>query len=128
MPDERDPAFAVIVDVPLDDDVAEQIREDTGIEIRSVAVIPIGGESVQPVAGRQRTASEIVSLTPGSRSSFVVSWVTFADNVDWDTGRTGHRRGLDRWSGSRTSGIGFRSRRRASATSTSAILSCLPWS
>ncbi len=31
MPDERDPAFAVIVDVPLDDDVAEQIREDTPV-------------------------------------------------------------------------------------------------
>jgi sigma-B regulation protein RsbU (phosphoserine phosphatase) len=89
VPEIRDPAFAVIVDLPLDDDVAARLREKTGIELRSVGVVPIGGESVGTAAGRRRTVSEIVSRSPGSRSTFAVSWVTFTEYVDWETGRTG---------------------------------------
>lgn len=89
VPDLRDPAFAVVVDLPLDDDVSARLREETGIELRSVGVIPIGGEAVEPAAGRRRDASSMVRRSPGSRSSFAVSWVTFADYVDWDTGRSG---------------------------------------
>jgi sigma-B regulation protein RsbU (phosphoserine phosphatase) len=91
LPEGPDPAFAVIVDLPVEDVVAERLRETTGIELQSISVAPIGGESVRPVTGRVRdTASTLV----GGRISIETTktklpWVTFFDYTDWESGRTG---------------------------------------
>ena len=89
LPTSRDATFAVIIDVPVDDEITERLEEETGIELRSVGVVPIGGEAVTPLEGRRRGAADMVGRTQGSRSGYTVSWVTFADYVDWETGRTG---------------------------------------
>ena len=89
LPGTRDQTFAVIVDVPIDDQVVEDLRARTGIELQSIGLVPVAGDAVQPQEGRRRDATEMVGRTRGSRSSYTVSWVTFADFTDWATGRAG---------------------------------------
>ncbi len=92
LPDERDPAFAVIVDVPIDDQVVQHLRETTGIELRSVNAVEARGDAVRPVAGRAAQLSAPLlprATTRGGDRKYQFDWVTFFDYADWPTGRTG---------------------------------------
>ena len=90
-PDVAAPAYAVIVDVPLDARLARQIRDDTGIELGELTPMTNSG-GAEPLAGR-RIAEDIAApdapMPPASLLQRPLSWVAFLDYRDWDTGRRG---------------------------------------
>jgi sigma-B regulation protein RsbU (phosphoserine phosphatase) len=86
-PEQRDPPFAVVVDIPVDVQVEAWLRENTGITLTGVRVAGVG-DVARPVRTR-----EVVPVTNRDDGAGTQRWVlrsiTFFDYVDWDTGRTG---------------------------------------
>ncbi|MGH9348843.1 MAG: PP2C family protein-serine/threonine phosphatase [Vicinamibacterales bacterium] len=92
LPDVAAPGYAVIVDVPISDEIAHQFRDDTGIELGDVGLINAASTGVAPAPGRVVPAGERTRGTspPGrGRLEQPLPWVAFLDFTDWDTGRTG---------------------------------------
>lgn len=77
----RSPAFAVVLDVPMTEEAARRLREDTGIELRDVLR---GTTTPQPA--RPGARAPLTTVTQ-SEAAFA-SWFVFLDFVDWASGRT----------------------------------------
>lgn len=91
---------AVVVDVPLDGMVLQQIEQDAGANIEDVTAIGSDDEPVNPNTSRDlriRVGSVNAPVTgrqPGaagadSTRQAGLQWVAFADDVDWATGKAG---------------------------------------
>ncbi len=79
------PRFAVVLDLPLNEQTARRLRQDTGIELRGVAAMS-GGAPPVPA----RPGARAIRLAGDSAARpFQPPWVVFADFVDWATGRAG---------------------------------------
>ena len=88
-PEQRDPPFGVVVDIPLDEPVKAWLRESTGITLTGVSVLG-AGEAGRPTPARSRENAPEPSTPPaGSTQRWTFNSLTFFDYVDWDTGRTG---------------------------------------
>jgi sigma-B regulation protein RsbU (phosphoserine phosphatase) len=80
--------FAVIVDLLVNDAIRQQLRKETGVELKTVTAVPPRKEDdAKPLAGRSggeddRGAS---AVTPGLLSSLT----SFIDYHDWSTGASG---------------------------------------
>lgn len=88
MPDVPEPAWAVVVDMPLGRTVEGRITEETGISLGEVTALPFGtGTRRPPLSGR---AIEPVPADPlGTTETFSLTtptWVAFLDYTDWSTG------------------------------------------
>lgn len=91
LPDVEAPGYAVIVDVPLSSEIAQQLRDDTGIELGAVGVINSANTGVEPAPGRVVSPSaDNGAPAPSSRFDQKLPWVAFLDFTDWKTGRTGN--------------------------------------
>jgi sigma-B regulation protein RsbU (phosphoserine phosphatase) len=87
-PDSPRPGYAVVVDLLVNDSVREQLRAETGVELKSILAVPRAGEKeARPLAGRDGgDEHEIVrALTPGLLNSLP----TLLVYRDWYTGVTG---------------------------------------
>ena len=51
-PDSSRASYAVVVDLPVDDQVTEQLRRDTGVEIMSVSTVDDTARGARPIQGR----------------------------------------------------------------------------
>jgi serine phosphatase RsbU (regulator of sigma subunit)/HAMP domain-containing protein len=78
------PGFAVVVDVPVTESVARQLREDAGIQLRQVSVVQSSEEGVHPAVGLP--VPELAGAQQDAGGA--LSWVTLVDYTDWATGRT----------------------------------------
>jgi serine phosphatase RsbU (regulator of sigma subunit) len=87
----RDPRYGVIVDIPIDEPVLEQLHQTTGIEPGAVSVVRETNQPVQPILGRLRTdeAPIVRQLQTGAGAKYLLKWLVFLDFKDWDTGRNG---------------------------------------
>ena len=85
--DIRAPRAAVIVDLPVDAALRRNLRDETGVEIRSVTALPLPGEeTARPLPGRTGPA---VAAPPAVGMAGPLNWVTFLNYTDWQTGRSG---------------------------------------
>jgi sigma-B regulation protein RsbU (phosphoserine phosphatase) len=75
--------YAVVVDLIVSDDVRQQLRRDTGVELKTVAAVE--SEEARPMAGRPHTDSEPETTVTGVMSS-LPSLMEFRD---WTTGAPG---------------------------------------
>jgi serine phosphatase RsbU (regulator of sigma subunit) len=86
LPDVSEPAWAVIVDIPLSRTVEGRITEETGISLGAVTALsfgsrrpPLAGRAVEPLPDDPLGATEAFSLTSPT-------WVALLDYTDWPTG------------------------------------------
>jgi methyl-accepting chemotaxis protein len=71
VPDSATPGYAVIVDIPVDDDVKGRWQRETGVEVTGVNAVSGSGGTGAPAS---------VTVTGP------LTWVTFLDSRDWSTG------------------------------------------
>src|SRR5439155_1426301 len=61
-PDSPRPGYAVIVDLLINEQLREQLRQDTGVDVKSVNVVPRDGDLSRPMpgipGGHDRSSSE----------------------------------------------------------------------
>jgi len=88
-PDSSLPGYAVVVDLPVNDEVARRLRTETGVELGHVSVVedPGGKREVKPLAGRgdaDGTGPRRDAAAPGR-----LEQVADIDVRDWTTGNAG---------------------------------------
>ena len=88
MPDGPAPRFAVVLDLPVSELVALRLREETGIELRSISVMSAEAGAI-PMQGRDTAAAPAPPAETSQAARFQPTWVVFIDFTDWATGRTG---------------------------------------
>ena len=84
LPEVPNPAWAVILDMPLTTTIEQRIQQETGIRVGEVSAILDDG--VQPVIGRPIEDRPIDEDDGPQLSLRQARWVVFLDYVDWATG------------------------------------------
>jgi sigma-B regulation protein RsbU (phosphoserine phosphatase) len=88
-PDARRPGYAVVVDLPVNDQVTQQVRRDTGVEMRGVSVARAAIPAAKPLAGRSGgQAIERAASAPASGGIFG-EMQSFLEYRDWNSGGSG---------------------------------------
>jgi serine phosphatase RsbU (regulator of sigma subunit) len=91
-PDTRRARYAVVVDVPVTAAIAEQLRDDTGIELGGITALTVNADA-PPLRGRRLDPTDTAPhpSAAASRSLFQrpLGWVAFLDYRDWETGERG---------------------------------------
>ncbi|RPH60317.1 MAG: HAMP domain-containing protein, partial [Acidobacteria bacterium] len=99
MPEDASPAYAVVLDLPVDQMIIGRLRQDSGIQIGDLSLVASDATSqVRPLTGRtvvdQSAAPRLPSAAarPGVASygdPNLPSTVAILDFTEWDSGRTG---------------------------------------
>jgi phosphoserine phosphatase RsbU/P len=84
LPEVPNPAWAVILDMPLTTTIEQRIQQETGIRVGEVSAILTSG--VRPVIGRAIEDRPIDEDEGPQLSLRQARWVVFLDHVDWATG------------------------------------------
>jgi serine phosphatase RsbU (regulator of sigma subunit) len=87
-PDLKRPGYAVVVDLPVHEQITQELRRETGIEMRGASVAPDSGAAargVKPIAGR---GGEALSQ-PEAASGILGNLRSFLEYRDWSSGETG---------------------------------------
>ena len=87
-PDAPRSSYAVVVDLLVNDAIRQQLRKETGVELKSVTAVPQGKEEdARPLTGRAGgdEGGGGLPATPGLLSSLT----SFIDYHDWSTGASG---------------------------------------
>jgi sigma-B regulation protein RsbU (phosphoserine phosphatase) len=89
-PDSPQPGYAVVVDLPVTDDVTGRLRTESGVELQHMSVVPgaNGNADVQPLRGRagaDGTHAPAAPVASGGR----LTQVAYLDVRDWTTGNAG---------------------------------------
>jgi sigma-B regulation protein RsbU (phosphoserine phosphatase) len=87
-PDSPRPGYAVVADLLVNDAIRRQLRNDTGVELRSVAPLQREGQHARPLNGRDGGHERDTPAlpTPGILSSLPPSLMEYRD---WASGTTG---------------------------------------
>ncbi len=89
-PASRAPAWGVVIDIPVDEQVLAQLHERTGVEPGDASLPRFEGDTTEPMTGRARDlASAVQTVRTTATGKWVVSWVLFLDFIDWATGDHG---------------------------------------
>ncbi len=84
--DGASPRFAVVLDLPMNEQSVDRLRAETGIALRKVAaVLP---NTPQPQSGRSGARPFSLAGLPDN-ARFELPWVVFTSFVDWATGQRG---------------------------------------
>jgi sigma-B regulation protein RsbU (phosphoserine phosphatase) len=84
LPEVPNPAWAVILDMPLSTTIEHRIRQETGIRMGEVTAFLARG--VAPVLGRSIEDRPVEEDTGPTLSLRQANWVVFLDHVDWASG------------------------------------------
>ena len=86
-PDSPRPGYAVVVDLLVNDAVRQQLRDETGVEVKNITAAPASDvNQAQPLAGRPVAAERRPTLPTGGLLSNVPSLMEYRD---WGTGANG---------------------------------------
>ncbi|MBP1634972.1 MAG: rsbU 4 [Acidobacteria bacterium] len=88
----RNPAYAVVVDIPKNDELGQRLRESTSIKIGdltpvSAAPSVVGASRAQAAEPAAQPATADAAAGGTGKRRF--PWVAFLEYTDWATGRTG---------------------------------------
>lgn len=83
-PEVSNPAWAVVLDMPLSKPIEQRIEQETGIRMGEVSALLSGG--IQPIAGRPIEDRPVDQDEGPALSLNHARWVVFLDHVDWPTG------------------------------------------
>jgi serine phosphatase RsbU (regulator of sigma subunit) len=86
-PDTPNPAYAVVVDLVVSDQVRRQFREETGVELTRVVALPVDTAQVRPLQARSGFAPSITESD--DVTSLPLPSYSFLQYRDWSTGETG---------------------------------------
>jgi sigma-B regulation protein RsbU (phosphoserine phosphatase) len=78
------PAWAVVLDMPLSTTIEQRIQQETGIRMGEVSAWL--GSGTRPVTGQPVEDRPVEPDAGPSLSLRQARWVVFLDHVDWDTG------------------------------------------
>jgi serine phosphatase RsbU (regulator of sigma subunit) len=87
-PDARHPGYAVVVDLPVHEQISQQLRRETGIEMRGASVAPESGTAargVKPIAGRG--GEQLPARVPST--GILGNLRSFLEYRDWNSGESG---------------------------------------
>jgi sigma-B regulation protein RsbU (phosphoserine phosphatase) len=89
-PDSGQPAYAVVVDLLVNEQIRQQLRNETGVELKSVAAVSSTGrrdeKDAQPLAGTDGGDHDAAAaLSPGLLNSLP----SLLEYRDWNTGAPG---------------------------------------
>ena len=89
-PDERSPRWGVVVDIPVDEQVVGELRDTTGIELRTVTVVADDADAALQ-EGRETAPAPVVERTApeGGDRRWAFTSMTIFDYVDWAKGAKG---------------------------------------
>jgi sigma-B regulation protein RsbU (phosphoserine phosphatase) len=91
-PSRRDPQWGVVIDIPVDEQVLEQVHQGTGVELVDLTLRRQEGEVLRPIQGRAReedAAPAVRAVQTDAGSKWVVKSVMWLDFIDWETGNHG---------------------------------------
>ncbi|HEY8534851.1 MAG TPA: SpoIIE family protein phosphatase, partial [Vicinamibacterales bacterium] len=80
------PRYAVVLDVPLNEEAAARVRRDTGIALHDITTTGAPPAPAPPGARRLELAGPDGG---GARGRFQPPWVVYLDYADWETGLPG---------------------------------------
>lgn len=80
------PQWAAVVDLPFTTAIERRLREETGIQLGAIGVVPIGTGRIPLPQGRALERREIAE---DDGTSVGEGWVAFLDYYDWTTGARG---------------------------------------
>jgi sigma-B regulation protein RsbU (phosphoserine phosphatase) len=87
-PDAPRSGYAVIVDLLVNDAIRQQLRKETGVELKSVTAVPAKkDDDARPIAGR--TGGDEGRGGPLATPGLFSSLTSFIDYHDWATGASG---------------------------------------
>jgi sigma-B regulation protein RsbU (phosphoserine phosphatase) len=85
-PDLPRPGYAVVVDLLVNDGIREQLRRETGVELKDIASVPpLKPDEARPLIGRPTSES----LQPPASTGLLSSLKSPMEFRDWNTGETG---------------------------------------
>ncbi len=90
-PEVRRPGYAVVIDLPVNDQVTQQVRRDTGVEMRGVTVAPdtrTPTAPARPLTGRGVEAIPTASPIQATGGVFG-DLQSFLEYRDWNSGESG---------------------------------------
>ncbi len=89
-PDSTRPGYAVVVDILVNDAVKEQLKRDTGVEFKKIVAVPASApNTVTPLPGRGPAETADAAERAAGLNRGPLSWVSFLEYRDWDTGGSG---------------------------------------
>lgn len=87
-PDAPKPGYAVVVDLPVTDQVKQQLRRDTGVQVKDVNAVLDTAHHVRPLTGRQ-TAGSVAAASVGGNSALPGNLDRLFEYRDWTSGESG---------------------------------------
>jgi sigma-B regulation protein RsbU (phosphoserine phosphatase) len=83
------PAYAVVIDVPKNDALAQRLREGTSIKIGDLAPVSASATGTPGIAARAAgTAAPAQGSETGTTGKRRFPWIAWLEYTDWATGRT----------------------------------------
>src|SRR4051812_22324545 len=90
-PDSGQPGYAVVVDLLVNDQIRQQLRSETGVELKSVAAVSSTGrrddKEAQPLAGNDASGDHEAAAAPSP--GLLNSLPSLLEYRDWNTGTPG---------------------------------------
>lgn len=92
-PDEAEPGFAVIVDIPVTPTLMHQLQRETGITIGDILPITTPGALQPALSGTRVEDKGLPAAAAVAGRGWLErprSWFAFLDMLDWESGATGY--------------------------------------
>jgi sigma-B regulation protein RsbU (phosphoserine phosphatase) len=88
-PDAPQPAYAVVADLLLNDQVRQQLRRDTGVDVKRVSAVPPKEGETHPVPIDGKPGGDTAPLEAANDSGLLNNLTSLMQYRDWGTGETG---------------------------------------
>jgi len=88
-PDTPQPAYAVVADLLMNEQVRQQLRKDTGVDVKRVSAAPLKEGESHPVPLDGKTGGDTSPLETANDTGLLNNLTSLMQYRDWSTGDTG---------------------------------------